>query len=91
MLFLQNQERLSQEIEEIEAGRGDRCEEKMIMGFKNRNAKKEDAKMFYPITFQRANAGMPKGMFGTFGFEGSISENFQKKLGYRTVDCTLQE
>ena len=88
MLFLQNQERLSQEIEEIEAGRGDRCEEKMIMGFKNRNAKKEDAKMFYPITFQRANVAMPKGIFG---FEGPISENFQKKLGYRTVDCTLQE
>ena len=42
MLFLQNQERLSQEIEEIEAGRGDRCEEKMILGHKNWNAKKED-------------------------------------------------
>ena len=66
-------------------------EEKMIMGHKNRNAKKEDAKMIYPITFQRANAGMPKGIFGTFGFEGPISENFQKKLGHRTADCTLQE
>ena len=60
MLFSKSKRRLSQEIEEIEAGRGDRCEEKMIMGFKNRNAKKEDAKMFYPITFQRANAGMPR-------------------------------
>ena len=38
-VVFQNQERLSQEIEEIEAGRGDRCEEKMIMGHKNWNAK----------------------------------------------------
>ena len=91
MLFSKSKRRLSQEIEEIEAGRGDRCEEKMIMGHKNWNAKKEDEKIFYPITFQRANAGMPKGIFGTFGFEGSISENFQKKLGHRTADCTLQE
>ena len=36
------------------------------MGFKNWNAKKEDEKMFYPMTFPRANAGMPKGIFGTF-------------------------
>ena len=91
MLFSKSKERLSQEIEEIEAGRGDRCEERMIMGHKNRNAKKIDEKMFFPITSLRANAGMPKGIFGTFGSEGSISENFQKKLGHRTADCTLQE
>ena len=92
MLFSKSKRRLSQEIEEIEAGRGDRCEEKMIMGHKNWNAKKEDEKMSsHLVTFPRANAGMPKGIFGTFGFEGSISENFQKKLGHRTADCTLQE
>ena len=67
MLFSKSKERLSQEIEEIEAGRGDRCEEKMIMGHKNRNAKKEDEKMSsHLVTFPRANAGMPKGIFGTF-------------------------
>ena len=43
------------------------------------------------INSRHKNPGMPKGIFGTFGFEGSISENFQKKLGYRTVDCMLQE
>ena len=51
-IVFQKQEGLSQEIEEIEAGRGDRCEEKMIMGHKNWNAKKEDEKMPTLLDFQ---------------------------------------